>query len=60
MVSGKHLVTDFEDRKKKFVTAANNVLAKSIGYSEERIVEILVKQCLPIFKYSCGFVITGV
>ena len=56
MVSGKHLVTDLEDRKRKFFIAINNVLTNSrpTGLSEECLVEMLVKQCMLILMHSCG------
>jgi hypothetical protein len=54
LVAGRGFVTDIENRRRKFCSAFNDVLLNGGYMSEECIMEILVKQCLPVLTYGVG------
>ena len=39
--------------KTEFFVAVNNVLANGAGFSEECLMELITKQCVPILTYGC-------
>ena len=53
LISGKRFLIDVHDRKRKFFGAVNNVLSNGRGLSEECLIELIHKQCLPILTYGC-------
>ena len=53
LVSGKCFTTDVETRKRKFIACVNSVICRGKFLSEECLVEIICKQCLPILTYGC-------
>ena len=53
LISGKSFSNDVQDRKRKFFGAVNNILSNGRGLSEECLIELIHKQCLPILTYGC-------
>ena len=47
LVAGRGFVTDIKNLKIKFCSAFNDVLLNGGYLSEECLIEILVKQCVP-------------
>ena len=48
------ILSDVGERKQKFIGSFNNVVANGYFMSEECIVEVLVKQCIPVLMYAAG------
>ena len=54
--TGDVFKTDLKDKKRAFIASLNTVITNDSFLSEECIMEIIVKQCLPILIYGCFFV----
>ena len=53
LIARKHFKTDWR-KGKKIVVAVNNVMYIGYYMSEECIMEILCKQCMPVLMYASG------
>ena len=54
LIAGKCFKTDVGERKRKFFAVFNNVIANGGFLSEECLMEIYNKQCIPILMYGAA------